>query len=204
MIYAIRGILSFVEPFDSGYTLVVDCNGISYEIRTTYTTVQQSPSVGQEIELFTHLQLREDGMELFGFFSQEEKRCFLLLTSVSGIGPRNALSILSGLSPEQLALAIASGDTHSLVTCKGIGAKSAQRILLELKDKFTDLEIQSGIAQAGVPVTAASGPSAEAISALTALGYSKTEAAGAIAKLPADLSVEEMIKQSLRTLSSFK
>ncbi len=202
MIYALKGILSSIEPSDNVYILVLDCGYIQYEMKTTYTTAQQMPATGQELRLFTHLQVREDGLDLYGFITEEEKRCFLMLTSVSGVGPRAALSILSGLSPDQLALSIASGDAKSLTQCKGIGTKSAQRILLELKDQFTDLEVASGVLQK--ETFSAKGAASEAINALVSLGYSKTEAASAISQCPSDMKVEEMIKASLRSLSSVK
>ena len=115
---------------------VVECGGVGYACRTTLSTLSQLQAVGNDVMLYTYLHVREDNIELFGFASQQELNCFKMLISVSGVGPKAALSILSDVTPEKFALLVASEDSKTLTRTKGIGAKTAQRIVLELKDKI--------------------------------------------------------------------
>ena len=155
--------------------------------------------------MLTHLYLREDVLELFGFFTEEELRCFRLLIGVSGVGPKAALAILSTLTPQKLMLAIAAGDAKA-VKAPGVGPKLSQRIILELRDKFSTEDLTGGVAAAGgggLSFLSGEDSSAqgEAVAALVSLGYGQTEAAAAIAKLDSSLAVDELIKGALKRLS---
>ena len=132
MIYSVHGKLIAKEPAMA----VVECGGVGYACRTTLHTLGQVGNLGETVLLYTAMSVREDAVELFGFSTQQELQCFQLLTSVSGVGPKAALSILSDLTPDQFLLTVASGDSKALTRAKGIGAKSAQRIVMELKDKI--------------------------------------------------------------------
>ena len=132
MIYSIRGKLMVKDT----ELAVVECGGVGYACRTTLSTLSQLQAVGNDVMLYTYLHVREDNIELFGFASQQELNCFKMLISVSGVGPKAALSILSDVTPEKFALLVASEDSKTLTRTKGIGAKTAQRIVLELKDKI--------------------------------------------------------------------
>ena len=197
MIYSINGILEMVEP----YHIVVECGGIGYSIKTSMTTISKLPQSGEKIHLFTHLVIKEDALELYGFSEMAELQTFKMMISVSGVGPKAAVSILSNLSPERFALCVASGDAKSL-RAPGVGPKTSERIVLELKDKVSKAQIASGIASTDSPaVYEKGGNAAEAISALEVLGYTRGEAAGAVGKLYASMSVEEMIKSALKMLA---
>lgn len=200
MIYSLNGKLIYTDV----NTAVVECGGVGFKCAATLNTLQKLPPVGEEVFLFTHMNVREDSIDLFGFAEQEELRCFKLLISVSGVGPKAALAILSELTPEKLALSVTTGDSKTITRAKGVGPKMAQRVVLELKDKLKsgvphNVDVSSRVTSA---VTAA-GNAGEAVSALIMLGYSQTEASNAVAQLPQDLSVEEIIKKSLKILSSF-
>ena len=197
MIYSINGILEMVEP----YHIVVECGGIGYSIKTSMTTISKLPQSGEKIHLFTHLVIKEDALELYGFSEMAELQTFKMMISVSGVGPKAAVSILSNLSPERFALCVASGDAKSL-RAPGVGPKTSECIVLELKDKVSKAQIASGIASTDSPaVYEKGGNAAEAISALEVLGYTRGEAAGAVGKLDASMSVEEMIKSALKMLA---
>ena len=197
MIYSINGVPEMGEP----YHIVVECGGIGYSIKTSMTTISKLPQSGEKIHLFTHLVIKEDALELYGFSEMAELQTFKMMISVSGVGPKAAVSILSNLSPERFALCVASGDAKSL-RAPGVGPKTSERIVLELKDKVSKAQIASGIASTDSPaVYEKGGNAAEAISALEVLGYTRGEAAGAVGKLDASMSVEEMIKSALKMLA---
>lgn len=199
MIYSVKGTLIHKEPS----LAVIECGGVGYACRTTFSTLSQLGSVGSEASLLTYLHVREDNIELFGFATSQELNCFKMLLTVSGVGPKAALAILSDISPEKFALTIATGDIKSITKTKGIGPKLAQRIVLELKDKIAKEQqlISSGEELDFTPVMSGSN-SGEAISALVVLGYSQSEATSIISKLDPSLSVEDMIKQALKQLAS--
>jgi Holliday junction DNA helicase RuvA len=199
MIYSVKGTLIHKEPS----LAVIECGGVGYACRTTFSTLSQLGSVGSEASLLTYLHVREDNIELFGFATSQELNCFKMLLTVSGVGPKAALAILSDISPEKFALTIATGDVKSITKTKGIGPKLAQRIVLELKDKIAKEQqlISSGEELDFTPVMSGSN-SGEAISALVVLGYSQSEATSIISKLDPSLSVEDMIKQALKQLAS--
>ncbi len=199
MIYSVSGRVLHTEPD----LCVIECGGVGYACKTTLYTLQQLQ--GQEkATLYTYLAVREDAVELFGFYTCEELDCFKLLTSVSGVGAKFALSILSTMLPEQVALAIASEDVRAFTKAKGIGSKLAQRIVLELKDKVAKQPslIGSGSSVDIISATETGSATAEAIAALVVLGYSQSEAATTVAKCDKSLTVDEIIKQSLRLLAT--
>lgn len=193
MIYSVRGILTVVET----NFVVVECGGIGYSCNISLTTARKLPKVGSEVRLRTYMNVREDGVELFGFYDEKELASFKMLTSVNGVGPKVALSILSEFTPDKLAVNIASSDAKSLTAASGVGIKIAQRIVLELKDKISSKDISFSS-----DVSAPSGGNfGEAIGALVALGYSQSEAASALKGCAPDSSVEELIKKGLRYFS---
>lgn len=199
MIYSITGKLVCMEP---GFA-VVEAGGVGYRCSTTTGTLAKLPPRGNEVTLLTHLYLREDVLELFGFYTEEELRCFRLLIGVSGVGPKAALAILSTLTPQKLMLAIAAGDAKA-VKAPGVGPKLSQRIVLELRDKFSPEDLAGGVAGGGfVPLAAGEEASAagEAVAALVSLGYGQTEAAAAVSRLDSALPVDELIKGALKRLS---
>ena len=150
---------------------------------------------------YTYLYVREDALELFGFDDLEELNCFKMLISISGVGPKAALSILSDMTPQKFALCVATGDSKGFTRSKGIGAKTAQRIVLELKDKITNEQVAGGVTETVPDIGRISSNAGEAISALVVLGYAQSDAAAAVSKLDQSLSVEEMIKLGLKALA---
>ena len=194
MIYSLNGIVTHVEP---GF-VVVECGGVGFKCQTTANTLKKLPKTGEKVQLCTYLNVREDALDLFGFADDRELACFKMLISVSGVGPKAALSILSDATPEKFALYVASGDSKSLTRAQGVGNKIAQRIVLELKDKVSSEQAALGFTD--MPVSA-SGSVEEAMNALMVLGYSRSEASLAAAKSDSSLSVEEIIRQSLRLLA---
>ena len=201
MIYSVKGELIHKEPS----LAVIECGGVGYACRTTFSTLSQLGSVGSKATLLTYLHVREDNVELFGFATSQELNCFKMLLTVSGVGPKAALAILSDISPEKFALTIATGDSKTITRTKGIGPKLAQRIVLELKDKISKEQqlIDSGSDFDFTPVMSGSN-SSEAISALVVLGYSQSEATTVVSKIDPNLSVEEMIKQGLKSFVAKK
>ena len=181
-------------------SIAVECAGVGYKCNVTQNTLSELPAVGEEVFIYTHLSVREDSMELFGFSKLNELNCFKLLTSVSGVGAKVGIAILSTLYPEQVALAITSGDSKVLTMAPGVGNKLAQRIILELKDKVANAQMTMPIGQssfAKVP----KGNAAAAINALSVLGYSQSEAAVAVSKFDENMSVEDLIRNALKSMA---
>ena len=173
--------------------LLVDVGGVGYELDVPMSSFYNLPGLGERVTLLTHFVVREDAQLLFGFLTAEERSTFRLLIKISGVGPRTALSILSGLSVAELAQAIAAQEAGRLVKVPGIGKKTAERLLLELKGKLgPDLAL---------PASVASDAQADIVQALVALGYSDRDAAAALKALPADIGVSDGIKQALKSLS---
>lgn len=197
MIYSVSGKLIHTDA----ELAVVECAGVGYACRTSLATLQKIAGK-EDVTLLTYLSVREDGVELFGFAEAEELRSFKLLISVSGVGPKAAISILSAMSPQQFALAVATGDAKSFTQVKGIGKKTAERLCLELKDKVAG-ETISVRGQKAIAAPIAGGGIGEAITALEVLGYSAPEAAAAVSKLDPSLSVEELIKGALKQLARY-
>lgn len=189
MIYSVKGKLTHTEQ----ELAVIECGGVGYACKTTFNTLQKV--AGEEnVMLYTYMSVREDAVELFGFADREELKCFKLLISVSGVGPKAAISILSCMNTQQFALCVATGDSKALTKVKGIGAKTAQRVILELKDKLAGETISvRGQSAAAVSAVTASNIT-EAVTALVVLGYTEGEAMSALSKLDPSLPSEELIK----------
>ena len=200
MIYSVKGELTHKEPS----LAVIECGGVGYACRTTYSTLSQIGSIGTTVKLLTYMYVREDNVELFGFANAQELNCFKMLISVSGVGPKVGLAILSDASPEQFALAVATGDSKTFTKTKGVGPKLAQRIVLELKDKIAKEQITLGVPDVNFEPIISGGNSGEAISALVVLGYTQSEAASVIAKLDQSLSAPEMIRLALQAIGKMK
>ncbi len=176
--------------------IVIDAGGVGYKIYTSLTSIQSAGGIGNNITMYTHLYVREDTQDLYGFVTQEEKSMFLSLLSVSGVGPKAALSILSAAPPAKLAAAVIMGDVKTVTKAQGVGPKLASRIILELKDKLKneDLQLDEFIGDSETEIT---DNISEAISALVVLGYSAQEAKKAVKSAGVNDSVEEIIKKAL-------
>ncbi len=176
--------------------IVIDAGGVGYKIYTSLTSIQSAGGIGNNITMYTHLYVREDTQDLYGFVTQEEKSMFLSLLSVSGVGPKAALSILSAAPPAKLAAAVIMGDVKTVTKAQGVGPKLASRIILELKDKLKneDLQLDEFIGDSETEIT---DNISEAISALVVLGYSAQEAKKAVKSTGVNDSVEEIIKKAL-------
>lgn len=200
MIYSLNGILQFVET----NFVALDLHGVGYGVKTTMTTISCLPPVGETVLLYTYLNVREDAMELYGFYDKQELDCFKLLITVNGVGPKAALSLLSDHTPGAFAMAVAAGDAKSLTRSAGIGAKTAQRIVLELKDKITGEQLTLGVGSSNIANHQAlsTGNAGEAIAALTVLGYSQGDAASVISSMDPTLPVDELIKRGLTQLAT--
>ena len=173
--------------------LLVDVGGIGYEVDVPMSTFYNLPGIGERVALLTHFVVREDAQVLFGFLTHEERSTFRLLVKISGVGPRTALSILSGLSVAELAQAVSLQESGRLVKVPGIGKKTAERLLLELKGKLGDA--------LAAPAAVQGDAQADILQALLALGYSDREAAAALKALPAEVGVSEGIKLALKALA---
>jgi holliday junction DNA helicase RuvA len=175
--------------------VLIDVNGVGYECEVPMSTFYNLPAIGEKVVLLTQFIVREDAQLLYGFGSDRERLTFRQLLKVNGVGAKSALSILSGLSVDDLVQAVALQDTALLTRVPGVGKKTAERLLLELKDKFS-IDGMS-IAQAGQAKSA----SGDVLNALLALGYNEREALAAVKTLPADVAVSDGIKQALKSLS---
>jgi len=204
MYYHIEGILAYK---DAGLA-VVDCAGVGYKLNISYTTYSRLPETGKQVKLFAHLVVKEDSLDLIGFGDLSEKSMFLMLLTISGVGVKVATSVLSALSPERFAYAVASGDYKEIATANGVSVKTAQKIILELKDKIDKDNIKSSksggadsqyAADDAVPV--AGNVRSDATVALMALGYSRTEAGDALKNVDMSKALEEVIKLGLRNLA---
>lgn len=199
MIYSLSGIIKL----SGDGMFVVECGGIGFLCKASQTTLSSLPNVGQQVFVYTMMTYnQENGTDLYGFADKAEQEFFVLLTGVNGIGPKAALSILSEFSPDELALAIASGDSKSLTRAKGIGPKAAQRIILELSEKVTTESAAKGFTGGNAAKVSLRGNAGEAIAALVSLGYTNSEAASAVSGMSADLPVDELIRGALKALAS--
>ncbi|MDR2421061.1 MAG: Holliday junction branch migration protein RuvA [Oscillospiraceae bacterium] len=191
MFYYLEGSVALI----SGALAVLDVGGAGYACHATAATLARLES-GKRAKLYTYCNIREDAFDIFGFCTMEEKRCFELLLSVSGIGPKAALAILSSCSPEKLALAVAADDVSALTNSPGVGKKLAQRIILELKDKVTretDIITRDGFA------APAKGGARDAHAALAVLGYTQAEISGLLRHVNAEsMTTEEIVRAALR------
>jgi holliday junction DNA helicase RuvA len=177
--------------------ILVDVQGVGYEIHVPMSTFYQLPATGAEVSLVTHMVVREDAHQLYGFATESERHAFRQLLKISGVGARTALSVLSGLSVADLSEAVSAQNAGRLTKIPGIGKKTAERLLLELRDKLDAVLVASSAAKGD-------GQAGDVTNALLALGYNEKEAAWATKQLPAGLSVAEGIRQSLRLLSKSK
>ena len=184
-------------------TVVISCGGVGYAAQVPVTTAEALPAPGQEGTLYTVLSVSENDVSLYGFATEDQRACFRMLTSVSGVGPKAGLSILSILTPEKVALAASSGDHKAFTAANGVGPKLAQRIALELKDKVgKGLAAGEGFAAPGDTAAPAAGSApAQAVAALVALGYNASDAARAVTRVDDTLPVQDIIKIALRGLS---
>lgn len=207
MIQFIHGILSEI---DEGF-IVVEASGVGYGIFVPATVLPQLPALGEEVRVYTYFSVREDGQSLYGFLFREDREMFCKLLSVNGVGPKGALGVLSVLRPDDLRMAIISSDAKSISRAPGIGQKTAQRIILDLKDKIDASAILSGgaaglsaeaLSGGGLLSEASQGAGAEAVEALVSLGYSRLEAGRAVRQLGelGDMTVEDILRKALRRL----
>ena len=181
-------------------SVVLDVHGVGYLLNVSAATLSVTPAVGERMKLYCVLNVREDAMELFGFHSREEKRMYERLKGVSGVGSRTAIQILSSLSVRDLSVALVTGDANALIKVPGIGKKTAQRLVLELKDKIDDDQL-TGTGATAAPAVAVAGVEAEAIAALMALGYSSAEASKAVSKVAGQTDdVNQLIFTALKGL----
>lgn len=190
MIARLNGLLVEKSP----PLIVVDCAGVGYEIEVPMSTFYNLPEVGTQVSLLTHMVVREDAQLLYGFGSEQEKNTFKQLLKVNGIGAKSALAILSGVSIDDLVYAVNDQDVSMLTRIPGIGKKTAERMLLELKDKFTVMGSATAQPQA-------KSPTHDVLNALVALGYNEREAVASVKLLDKDVTVSEGIKQALKALS---
>lgn len=197
MIASLRGQLIYLEP---AYC-IVECSGVGFRCSISARTLGMMPAVGKEVKLFTYMSVKEDAIDLYGFSDMEELNCFKMITSVSGVGPKIGIALLSSFSAEQISIYIASNDPKSLTAASGVGLKLAQRIILELKDKVAILPGSNSETVASVGNAVSNTNSKEAISALVSLGYSQSEASLAVGKFSPDMPVEVLIKEALKLLA---
>lgn len=203
MIGRLRGVLLEKHPPD----ILVDVSGVGYEVQVPMTTLFQLPAAGEPVTLLTHLVVREDAQQLFGFASEQDRRLFRELIKVSGVGPRLALTLLSGMDAREFARALARDDTSALVALPGVGRKTAERLLVEMRDKagkwLGELTPQPDTLEAPLPV-AGDDFRDEAEQALVALGYKLPEAAKLVARVAAEdvNSSEELIRRALRATAA--
>ncbi len=189
MIGKLTGTLSDKNPPQ----VLVDCNGVGYEVHVPMSTFYNLPELGSKLSLLTHFVVREDAQILYGFASAQEREAFRQLIKISGVGPRTALSVLSGMSVTELAQAVTLQEAGRLIKVPGIGKKTAERLLLELKGKLGP--------DIGVSASIGSASQVDILQALLALGYSDKEAAQALKALPSEVGVSEGIKLALKALS---
>ena len=197
MIYYVSGPVTVLEPG----LAVVECGGVGYGCRITAYTAGQL-KLQQSVRLYVTESIREDAHELYGFSSKEEQRCFELLTTVNGVGPKAAMAILSAGGPQNFTLAVMTGDEKMLTAAQGVGKKLAQRIILELKDKLggSSMELDFSAGSAAPAPAAQSNASALARAALQELGYSPVEIAAALKGVDPNASTEDMVRHALRAM----
>ena len=203
MISYIRGTLAEKNE-DSA---VVEAHGVGYQIFVPVPVLSELPPLGESVKIYTYFSVREDGMSLFGFLSRQDLAMFKQLIGINGIGPKSARGILSALRPDVLRMAVASGDAKTISRAPGVGPKTAQRIILDLKDKIRPEDVLAGGLEESLAVpeeiSGVGQAGKEAVEALTALGYSAAEAAGAVkkVKITEEMTAEDVLKGALRHLA---
>ena len=199
MFYYISGTLALTTPTMA----VIDCSGVGYKLTISANTLSKlAGKDGTKVKLYTYFSVREDAQELYGFFTEEEQLAFTMLISVSGVGPKAAIAILSVLTPEKLSLAISTGNAKEISKAQGVGAKTAARVVLELKDSAGKLAGDSDLSAYDSTDTAPASDSklSDVEAALTVLGYSRSEVAFALRGVDKSLDAEEIIRLALRNL----
>ena len=207
MIAYIRGTLAYIEPEES--MAVLETGGIGYRILMSGRDLDLLPAAGEELRLYTYLQVREDAFVLFGFFTREDRKLFQQLLSVNGIGPKAALGVLSALSADDLRFAVLADDAKAIAKAPGIGLKTARKLILELKDKLSLEEaFEARLENSQAKAAAGAAPDLsearnEAVEALTALGYSASDSLKAVRKVEAadGMNVEDVLKAALKYIS---
>ena len=195
MIETLRGTLTYLEPT----FCIVECGGVGFRCYISGRALGSMPKISEEVMLFTFMSVKEDAIDLYGFADMEELNCFKLITSVSGVGAKIGLALLSTFTPQQISMYIAGNNPKALTAASGVGIKLAQRIILELKDKVSVLPGTDDIVSTSAP--SGNVNTKEAIAALVSLGFSQSEASNAVGKLAPDLAVDILIKESLRLLA---
>lgn len=198
MIYNLRGKLTYTDPNFA----VVECGGVGFKCFVSMTTLTSLKSIGNEVNLFTHLAVREDAMDLYGFATEDELNAFKLLITVSGVGPKAAMAILSVLPPDRLSIAISSGDIKAIQSANGIGKKTAERVVLELKDKMVGVSSASTQIVEGIKTVATNANASEAVEVLVSLGFNQSDASAVVGSMDKSLSVDDMIRKGLKELSA--
>ncbi|MBO5303873.1 MAG: Holliday junction branch migration protein RuvA [Lachnospiraceae bacterium] len=195
-----------LEEIGEGY-LIIDNHGMGYQIQTAANIVDYLPSIGEEVKIYTYLHVKEDAMSLFGFITKDDLKVFKLLLGVNGIGPKGALAILSVMSTDDLRFAVVGGDSKAIAKAPGIGAKTAQRVILELKDKLNLEDVFEEKTEITKNILSSESKTVknEAVQALVALGYSSSEALAVISKISISEndSVEEVLKAALKQMAIF-
>lgn len=195
MISFVKGELAEI----SENSIVIDTNGLGIEVFVPASVMQELPGIGEEVKIYTHFRVSEDAMSLYGFNSRQDLSMFEQLIGVSGIGPKGALSILSAMSPDDLRMAILSGDDKLIAQAPGIGPKTAQRVIVDLKDKVSDLDVIG--AEIKGKAVGINSETAEVIEALVNLGYARTEATRVVRSLAGEnMNTETLLKEALRAL----
>ena len=193
--------IAFIEGVIAENTVVLDCHGVGYELFVPQSVYRSLPPVGEKKKLYTFLQMKEDGVALFGFANKDDLTVFKLLITVSGIGPKGAIGILSTMTADELRFAILAGDAKTISKAPGIGAKTAGKVILDLKDKFhLEDRFEQRVSHTTEQINSDLGTQREAIEALVALGYNATDALRAVKQIviTEDMTVEEILKQSLK------
>lgn len=198
MIYNLSGKLTYVDPT----FIVIECGGVGFKCFASTTTITSISTVGTNVNVLTYMSVKEDSIELYGFATQEELNAFKLLISVSGIGPKAAMAILSVLPPDRLSVAVSSGDVKAIQSAQGVGKKTAERVVLELKDKMVGIgSAHTNAIVEGIQSVAQSDNAQEAVEVLVSLGFNQSEAASVVGTMDKSLSVDEMIRKGLKSLS---
>lgn len=206
MISYIKGTLAYTEPEDG--LVVIETGGVGYGILISGKDLDLLPGYGEELRLYTYLQVKEDGLQLYGFLTREDQKLFKMLIGVSGIGPKGALGILTALSADDLRFAVLAEDAKAIAKAPGIGHKTAQKLILELKDKLKledafEAKLAKADLKAGSDLPGLTEAKNEAVEALTALGYSGTDALKAVRRveLTEEMGVEEILKAALKHMT---
>lgn len=201
MIAKLKGL---IDSIGNGF-VVLDVNGVGYRLFCSNTTLSKLPPLGENVALYTEMQVREDSIKLFGFIDSAEKEFFLLLTSVQGVGSKGAFSLLSTFSQQDLSMAIACGDSKTISKANGIGAKTALRIITELKDKVGNIFIENKSVEYSVSLSSDNSIVSDAISALVNLGYAKMDVSFIVSKIvknsSEDLAFDRIVREALKELS---